>query len=192
MVIDIRIVLIFVLLCPLVASQGPSVNSSSSTSSSTTSSSTSSSTTSSSTSSSTTSSSSSSTAVLNCVKNCSYPNGECKIDIFDKNQSRCYCVSPFSEIDSCSSYIKGETPYKGWGTAVWIAVGIVICVICLERMYSSCKKVYRRRQGREGFSMVPVTDATETRINPSSNNRGVTAHVDSDDDSSGPETMAEQ
>merc|ERR1712154_368216 len=42
------------------------------------------------------------------------------------------------------------------GGGVWSSIGmiaVVICgCICLERMYSSCKKVYMKRTGRYGFS----------------------------------------
>eukprot|EP01084_Bolivina_argentea_P152381 265832_1 len=42
------------------------------------------------------------------------------------------------------------------GGGVWSSIGmiaIVICgCICLERLYSSCKKVYMKRTGRYGFS----------------------------------------
>eukprot|EP00484_Ammonia_sp_Unknown_P002074 CAMPEP_0197022690 /NCGR_PEP_ID=MMETSP1384-20130603/3503_1 /TAXON_ID=29189 /ORGANISM="Ammonia sp." /LENGTH=191 /DNA_ID=CAMNT_0042450775 /DNA_START=150 /DNA_END=726 /DNA_ORIENTATION=+ len=42
------------------------------------------------------------------------------------------------------------------GGGVWSSIGmiaVVICgCICLERLYSSCKKVYQKRTGRYGFS----------------------------------------
>ena len=42
------------------------------------------------------------------------------------------------------------------GGGVWSSIGlaaVVICgLICLERLYSSCKKVYQKRTGRYGFS----------------------------------------
>ena len=42
------------------------------------------------------------------------------------------------------------------GGGVWSSIGmiaVVICgCICLERLYSSCKKVYMKRTGRYGFS----------------------------------------
>merc|ERR1719273_1571488 len=42
------------------------------------------------------------------------------------------------------------------GGGVWSSIGmiaIVICgCICVERLYSSCKKVYQKRTGRYGFS----------------------------------------
>eukprot|EP01083_Nonionella_stella_P017688 49550_1 len=44
----------------------------------------------------------------------------------------------------------------GGDPGVWSSIGmiaIVICgCICLERLYSSCKKVYQKRTGRYGFS----------------------------------------
>jgi len=42
------------------------------------------------------------------------------------------------------------------GGGVWSSIGLVAVVICgcicLERLYSSCKKVYQKRTGRYGFS----------------------------------------
>jgi len=106
--------------------------------------------------------SSSSGGFYPCDKNCSYPHGDCR-QYADRFQ--CICAEPYDIKTFCATIRTQDPPYKGWGTAVWIAMGIIFSVICLERLYASCKKVYRRRQGREGFSQLPVTD-NDPRINP--------------------------
>mmetsp|Transcript_6622 Transcript_6622/g.8182 ORF Transcript_6622/g.8182 Transcript_6622/m.8182 type:complete len:141 (-) Transcript_6622:42-464(-) len=47
-----------------------------------------------------------------------------------------------------------------WGTAVMMIAFICACV-CLERLYSSFMKVYRKRKGIDGFSRIANTDFDE-------------------------------
>lgn len=51
-----------------------------------------------------------------------------------------------------------DTSY--WGN-IALVVGIVTAIICVERLISSCRKIYRKRQGRStaGFAQVPVLTA---------------------------------
>jgi len=49
-------------------------------------------------------------------------------------------------------------------TTVFTVIGVLAGVVCLERLYSSCRRTYRRRQGREGFSQLGQPDGAG--INP--------------------------
>jgi hypothetical protein len=41
---------------------------------------------------------------------------------------------------------------------VLTVVGVILAVICLERLWSSCRRTIQRRQGREGFSALQQPD----------------------------------
>lgn len=39
---------------------------------------------------------------------------------------------------------------------VLTVLGVIIGVICCERLYSSCRRTIKRRQGREGFQVMDI------------------------------------
>ncbi len=51
-----------------------------------------------------------------------------------------------------------EDDTKSIVTTVLTVIGVLAGVICLERLYSSCRRTWKRRQGREGFSELQQPD----------------------------------
>lgn len=39
-----------------------------------------------------------------------------------------------------------------------IVIGVILLIVCLERFYSSCRRVYARRDGRDGFSQLQASN----------------------------------
>eukprot|EP01006_Ploeotia_vitrea_P041716 TRINITY_DN66564_c13_g4_i1.p1 TRINITY_DN66564_c13_g4~~TRINITY_DN66564_c13_g4_i1.p1 ORF type:complete len:283 (-),score=85.32 TRINITY_DN66564_c13_g4_i1:45-845(-) len=68
--------------------------------------------------------------------------------------SECSCHTGYIG-DNCDSKVVPAED-DGWYQTLWIVVAIVFSVICGERLYSSCKRVYLRRTGRLGFQQLPT------------------------------------
>jgi len=51
---------------------------------------------------------------------------------------------------------------------VWYILGVVGAIICLERFYAACKKVYLKRAGRDttGFAQLPVITTDDVTRDP--------------------------
>ncbi len=47
--------------------------------------------------------------------------------------------------------------HRDWGVIVWGIIGVVVGMLCLDRCWSSCKKAYARRQGRDRTGFAPVS-----------------------------------
>ena len=65
----------------------------------------------------------------------------------------CVCQEGF-EGDDCTIAAYSIQGTQTWLPTIWVAVGVVAGVILLNQFYTSCRKVYLRRTGREGFSRV--------------------------------------
>jgi len=74
------------------------------------------------------------------------------------NYTTCSCEPGYDSTEFCSI---AAADSAGWGTAVLLAVSVVLSVVFVERIYSGCRKVYLQRTGRAGFSRLPVTDVAD-------------------------------
>eukprot|EP00808_Paulinella_micropora_P012369 g65665.t1 len=90
-------------------------------------------------------------------KNCS-GHGTCSLDV--DHFPVCNCFVPWRGGD-CQDWgdVRQEQELDGfYWPYVWIMIGVCFGLICLERLYSSCRTVYLKRQGLHGFQRVSRTD----------------------------------
>jgi hypothetical protein len=94
---------------------------------------------------------------LQCPNDCS-SHGEC-----DTTTGACKCDATYLApsclyqgvlADTEEDRAEADNDEGSLLPGLWMAVGAVIGCICLERLVSSCRRVYKRRQGRAGFSTV--------------------------------------
>lgn len=88
------------------------------------------------------------------------------------NYSYCACDAAYFG-DACTLQSGGIDKPKevssddiSWMPSFWGVVGVALGLCCLERLYASCKRVYRRRQGKptEGFAQLPMTTSSRLDV----------------------------
>jgi len=84
-------------------------------------------------------------------RNCTNPKAYCPTT---QPSVACHCTMTDDSCGGAEPVVEDES--RSWGYVVWAILGAVIGLLCLDRLWTSCKKAYNRRQGASSAGFNPV------------------------------------